>query len=108
VVGLNEEEFQLLCRLSGWALCNIETQEIIKKSELKSSECNKDLNSKNSTGKVPQTIEEKKKFGWYCKRLLDWGRLLYCREVLGFSKTKLVYYIDVKFTLENVMLLATR
>lgn len=44
--------------------------------------------------------------GWKCKRLLDYARVEFLRAK-GFE-ANLSYYVDKKFTLENVCIVANR
>jgi tRNA:m4X modification enzyme len=50
-------------------------------------------------------LEERKRLGRACKRILDRGRLEYIEKMLGMN-ARLVYYVDESISLENVLLVA--
>ena len=59
--------------------------------------------SYGSTGYVPHPKES---IGLKCKRLLDYGRLVYVQRECGLA-AKLAYYVDRETSLENVLLIVS-
>ena len=47
-------------------------------------------------------------FGRACQRLLDYGRMIYLRDVLRFESVKLVHYVPSSVTPQNAVLVAHR
>ena len=45
-------------------------------------------------------------FGRSCQRIIDYGRILYMKEKLGFMEADLLYYVDDDVTPQNSLLIA--
>lgn len=47
---------------------------------------------------------KREEIGQRCKQLIDFGRLMFVKEKLGMDDSRLLFYVDKKYTLENVAL----
>jgi tRNA:m4X modification enzyme len=102
--GFTAEEFSLLCGLSSWATCGTGLPRNPKpKEDLKSEEENVHVDRYDRL-KLPRI--EREEIGRRCKRVIDMGRCHYVRDKIGLPNTRLAFYVDLSYTLENVFLLA--
>ncbi|KAI8817049.1 methyltransferase TRM13-domain-containing protein [Fimicolochytrium jonesii] len=125
-VGLDKEEFELLCVMSSWATCGTKEQrEAAELERRKNTSSNPDSDTESVAGEgrtspaaddadaeeaehwtgLPFSARET--LGQQCKRILDVGRAAYVRETMGMD-ADLVYYIERENSLENVALVVTR
>lgn len=56
--------------------------------------------------KLPWTKEEQEEIGYMCKRIIDYSRLQYLKDV-GYA-TDTFYYINKAVTLENLCIFAKK
>lgn len=87
VLGLTREDFDMMVRMSSWATSGDPAH------SAPSDVANNEL-----------THEEKKKWGWRCKRILDIGRVEYLKS-LGYT-AQFRYYVQPEVSLENILLVA--
>ncbi|TNN13693.1 tRNA:m(4)X modification enzyme TRM13 [Schistosoma japonicum] len=107
---ITSNEFTLITQLSSWAVCgfkhksfdNINDSSLNYLEALKSGNedvCQKALHNLN--------VDFKVRIGQICKRLIDWGRLMYIKNELKFTNTHLITYTSTKVTLENIVIYAS-
>ncbi len=85
-IGLNREDFEFCKLITTWGICGQRTDQIGKEHwSLK-------------------TFEQRTELGLKMKRILDMGRLEFLQE-MGFN-AELVYYVDRKYSGENMALIA--
>ena len=101
------EEFSLLCGLTSWATCGTgkPREDSAKKSKLQQEDNNPHTDRYERLA-LPR--DKREEIGRRAKRILDQGRCQYIRNVLKLPKVKLCYYVDLKYTLENVVLIAEK
>ncbi|KAJ3122132.1 hypothetical protein HK098_003111 [Nowakowskiella sp. JEL0407] len=118
-IAISKREFGWMTTLSTWATCG-------RKAEPKTSEDDDKKEEPESEDREPDedhstegmdfndkedgehwsklSYEDREEFGFKCKRILDYGRILYLREH-GFE-VRLVYYAERRVSLENCALVA--
>ncbi|XP_070508461.1 tRNA:m(4)X modification enzyme TRM13 homolog [Chironomus tepperi] len=84
--GIDRNLFNILIKMVSWCTCG----------DGKSREEHKEAGN----GVADEKLKERELVGWKCKRLLDYARVEYMRE-LGYD-TDLCYYVDKEQTLENI------
>lgn len=92
VLGLDREDFDIITRMSSWA-----TSTDLAHASPASSES-------LESGDHGLTREEKRLWGWRCKRLLDVGRAHYL-STMGYT-THFRYYVPSAVSPENILLVA--
>lgn len=109
---LTEDEFAAACVMSTWTLS------WFKSPDLADPEPTSDSDNDDPSSDIPKshfpaqghwttlTKPALEKIGFQCKRLFDWARIKWF-EQHGFQ-AELKYYVDRKWTPENVVLLARR
>ena len=99
------EEFSLLCGLTSWATCGTgkprEIPEVSKVPKLQ----NNPHNDRYERLNLPR--ETREEIGRRAKRIIDMGRCDFIEKQLNM-KVKLRYYVDLSYTLENVVLIAEK
>lgn len=88
VLGLNREDFELMVRMSSWATSGDPAHSA----------------PAEETPGADMVHEQKRKWGWRCKRILDVGRVHYLRS-LGYT-VQFRYYVPKDVSLENILLVA--
>lgn len=86
-LGLTRDDFELMVRMSSWATSGDPAH------SAQSDVTNNDM-----------THDEKRKWGWRCKRILDVGRVHYLKSI-GYE-TQFRYYVNPDVSLENILLVA--
>jgi len=46
--------------------------------------------------------------GRCCQRIIDYGRMVYMRETLGFNATDMIHFVDESISPQNALLIGTR
>ena len=96
------EDFSLLCGLTSWATCGTgkprENSKVIKLESNPHTDRYERLN-------LPR--ETREEIGRRAKRLIDKGRCEFIQKQFKMS-VKLKYYVDLSYTLENVVLIAQK
>eukprot|EP01006_Ploeotia_vitrea_P032178 TRINITY_DN64440_c1_g2_i1.p1 TRINITY_DN64440_c1_g2~~TRINITY_DN64440_c1_g2_i1.p1 ORF type:complete len:456 (-),score=43.90 TRINITY_DN64440_c1_g2_i1:47-1414(-) len=90
----SQSDFENVVAHSGWAVCGPAREG--KEDEL----------TLVAAGTLKWSHQEKQLFGRKCKRVLDFGRLLYLKEQCGYNGVQLVEYVQPAYSLENFLLLA--
>ncbi|KAL9645690.1 hypothetical protein ABK040_003423 [Willaertia magna] len=101
--GFNAFDFRVMTLLTSFATCDFE-----KLSKLKEEE-GLNNNKKEEEKKeeyIGLTNDEKESIGFMCKRLIDYGRILFLQSLNQYKKVKLMYYCNRDITPENCMLIA--
>eukprot|EP00158_Paraphelidium_tribonemae_P008941 Partr_v1_DN28731_c1_g1_i3_m62210 putative tRNA methyltransferase 13 homolog (S. cerevisiae) len=89
-IGVSRQQFDIICSLSSWATCRASD----------SSECGQEDAGEN---RWLLLAEERRVIGLKCKRLLDYGRMIYVTERLGGDdRVALMEYTRGDVSLENV------
>lgn len=106
------DEFSLLCGLTSWATCGTgrprDSQKFAKETE--NTNENPETNENPHVDRYERlelSRKNREEIGRRSKRLLDFGRCLYIQDELKLD-TRLAYYVDPEYTLENVVLIAVR
>lgn len=119
--SLTAQDFQLFTSMTSWATCatrtfldkiNTKTQVDTKSGASQSHTAEPEHQSPTvdvdydhpKYGKM--TPEEREIIGYMCKKIIDMGRIHYLRDK-GYD-TRLACYTEKEFSLENVVLLATK
>lgn len=107
-LGLSRQDFELMTRLSSWATSGTASSSNTDAVETTSagSDDENDTNEHENTYLVDvganMNPDEKTRWGWRCKRILDVGRIEYLRK-LGYQP-ELKYYVPQSVSLENILL----
>ena len=105
--GFNAKDFEVLSRLSSWAVSDfLHRNRKAKETQGTHHEENNDEHGKavDEPTAIDLHPDEKRKIGHACKNLADIGRALYLEE-LGY-KVEILNYVDSDTSLENRLLIA--
>lgn len=99
----NKQYYSSICKL----IESLNIQELI-------SIVNSHFNKVEKVGEVTKENEYNKDdiidgveaLGRACQRIIDYGRLMYMKEILGFQNIKMIYYVPPSVTPQNCLLLA--
>ncbi|XP_026497244.2 tRNA:m(4)X modification enzyme TRM13 homolog isoform X1 [Vanessa tameamea] len=115
-LGIDAEDFNVLLGVVSWATCGDGRSRDARKRPLADSrthtrtqtraEVTDDDGENYGTKNLNLSQERREIIGKRAKMLLDWGRVLYLKE-LGFD-ARLVYYVSSTVSLENVCILAKK
>ena len=94
---LGEEEFDIVSKMSGWAVCGT------GKSRQKTEACEDDARAPDEINKYGLTKAQQTETGYMAKRIIDYARTKYMEE--NNFKCSMNYYVADKITLDNVCLL---
>jgi len=102
--GLSKKSFEVMCRLSSWAVCGFNCTKSYQSID------NTSAASVNNTYSNDHNLSflndaEKEAIGKKCKDLINTGRILFLQEN-GFD-AELIYYVEQHISLENTLLVAT-
>jgi tRNA:m4X modification enzyme len=92
-LGLNERDFHLMTLMSSWATCGVRVGGTTGEPQAKGAQW-------------PASAVEREEIGYFCKKLIDYGRREYLQKY-GF-KSQLIHYVEKSTTLENTALVASR
>ena len=103
------EEFSLLCGLTSWATCGSGRPRTESKEPSEDITDEKDVETNPHVDRYDRLglpREKREEIGRRVKRILDFGRCQFVQDQLGLN-TRLAYYVDTEYTLENVVMLAS-
>ncbi|CAH8547528.1 unnamed protein product [Heterobilharzia americana] len=115
IAKITPDQFSLITLLASWAVCGMERRtqhtenfihsttdqdykEALKRG--KEDECQTALHSLD--------VNIKMKIGKICKRLIDWGRLMYIKHELKLFDAQFISYATSEVTPENIVICATK
>ncbi|KAJ1967270.1 tRNA:m4X modification enzyme [Dispira parvispora] len=96
--NVDDEFFQRLTSMSGWATCG-------KPKQRGSSNLRSNQGDDNEEAQYLMDCTEREVVGRQCKRILDFGRAEYLKNNLALNP-ELIYYITQEASLENLALIA--
>ena len=103
------EEFSLLCGLTSWATCGTgRPRESSNNKKTKLSSTQEDNPHTDRYERLELPRENREEIGRRAKRILDQGRCKFIKDRLQMQRVKLCYYVDLNYTLENVVLIAEK
>ncbi|CAD6992397.1 tRNA:m(4)X modification enzyme TRM13 homolog [Ceratitis capitata] len=102
--GLLSRDFAVISKMASWAICGTGMSRERRRALEEQAQMPEDVIDTNKTQRL--TLAERERIGDMCKRILDFGRLVYLREH-GFE-AHLKYYVGREVTLENVCLIARK
>uniref|UniRef100_A0A0A1XKJ1 tRNA:m(4)X modification enzyme TRM13 n=1 Tax=Zeugodacus cucurbitae TaxID=28588 RepID=A0A0A1XKJ1_ZEUCU len=102
--ALTCRDFAVISKMASWAICGTGMSRERRRALEEQEQNPIEVIDGNKTQRL--SLTERERIGDMCKRILDYGRLLYLREQ-GFE-ADLKYYVARDVTLENVCLLARK
>ncbi|XP_039948813.1 tRNA:m(4)X modification enzyme TRM13 homolog [Bactrocera tryoni] len=102
--GLTCRDFAVISKMASWAICGTGMSRERRRALEEQAQTSVEVIDCSKTQRL--SLSERERIGDMCKRILDYGRLLYLREH-GFE-AELKYYVARDVTLENVCLLARK
>lgn len=99
--GFTADEFPVLCKIVSWATCGGHSR-----NDAESPRDDLDVRDERDADRTSELLNEREFVGRKAKTLLNWGRLLFLRNV-GFH-AELFYYVSTDISLENMCIVATR
>lgn len=111
-LGLSKQDFELMTRLSSWATSSGSTDPETRAIDPMSSDSEEEpaTNAQEHAELAhvagTMSLEERTRWGWRCKRLLDAGRMQYLRNI-GYD-VELKYYVPQTVSLENIVLVCRK
>jgi len=115
--GFTEEDFTLLTSITSWWTCGSgRPRETSGSQEEIHSPVGEDpppaaqpasINPKDRYARLQLDQATREEIGRQCKRVLDYGRLLYLQETTDME-AQLKYYVDPFISLENALIVVTR
>lgn len=101
--GFKAEEFSLLHGITSWATCGTGKPREPPVATAEKVGINPNVDRYERLN-LPR--ERREELGRKAKRLIDFARCKYIEQEIGLRVVKMAYYVELEYTLENVVLIA--
>lgn len=101
---LSPRDFLFVIKMVSWAVCGGGMSR--ERRKLVEEQADAGIVPEDGGSKLPWTKEEQEEIGYMCKRIIDYSRLQYLKDV-GYA-TDTFYYINKAVTLENLCIFAKK